>query len=396
VVAIVHKLRSLHTVADMVVMVQVSATTSAVTLTKLEENIFRKLNISIVYLPKQPLPEMDTFYSLVVQGKFYILNLIEYSRVMFLDVDMFPRCNLDYLFELSEPRMGQVMDGVTHNKNNNSNPIRRRPYLKENIVLGWKHEPSNAGLFVLRPQEGAYDNVLQPIIDEKESRALRLPAPHWDPVEGWGHKIGHRDEDSNHNTNATPLDDYWVAPSGISGTNWSWAYAFADQGLLYYWTKYVQRSVSLITPGKIENWGTSSCASTVLCREEILEGVLETHSCRRVKREAAPYRDFFHFSGDRKPWWSNQTQLEQDLQQILTVHSGKVEAEAATYQKFNFRQKWYFHLKQALMEIDMVEEVLSLGFIGREEIPPVGRSSSLGQMYRYIVAKERVERETQH
>lgn len=213
VVAIVHKLRSLQSVADFVVMVQVSATTTATTLTPLEEEVFNKLNVTVVYLPKQPLPEMETFYSMVVQGKFYILNLVQYSRVMFLDVDIWPRCNLDYLFALSES------DGSVLNAPQSNNLTRKRlsaPLLKENIVMGWKHEPSNAGMFVLKPQFGAYDNILQPIIDQKESQA-------WDPMKGWGHVIGNRFDQT------TPADDVWVAPSGIKGTNWTWAYAFADQ-----------------------------------------------------------------------------------------------------------------------------------------------------------------------
>jgi hypothetical protein len=133
VVAVVHKLRSLNSVADFVVMVQVSATTVATTLTPLESKVFENLNITVVYLPKQPLPEMETFYSLVVQGKFYILNLVQYSRVMFVDVDIWPRCNLDYLFELSEVEM------PTNNNTfstNNASLDRSKPVLKENIVIG--------------------------------------------------------------------------------------------------------------------------------------------------------------------------------------------------------------------------------------------------------------------
>jgi hypothetical protein len=195
-------------------MVQVSATTSATNLTPLEEEVFSKLNITVVYLPKQPHPEMETFYSLVVQGKFYILNLIQYSRVMFLDVDIWPRCNLDYLFSLSERDIPDVSGNAF--SSNNVMRHRSRPLLKENIVMGWKHEPSHAGIFLLQPQLGAYDNILQNIIDEKESRP-------WDPLKGWGHIIGDPFDKT------MPVEDAWEAPSGMKGTNWSWAYAFADQ-----------------------------------------------------------------------------------------------------------------------------------------------------------------------
>ncbi|KAG7354537.1 hypothetical protein IV203_003893 [Nitzschia inconspicua] len=367
VVAIVHKLRNMQSVADFVVMIQISASsTNSSTLTPLEEEVFDKLNVTVVYLPRPLLPELETFYSLVVQGKFYILNLVQYSRVMFMDIDIFPRCNLDYIFALSEPDSSPERQAQTDPN------FTRNPYLKENVVMGWKHEPSNAALFVLKPQLGAYDKVLQPIIDRKESRP-------WDPVLGWGHKI-----DS---------DDPWVAPSGMTGTNWTWAYAFADQGLLYHWTKYVQRSVSLITPGVVENWGTSSCpTSKVVCKETTLREILEPYSCRRrVKREMSPYRDIFHFTGDRKPWWSNQTKLEEDLQRYHLPLSATNNTRSSNVQVphgLNFRQEWYWHLNVALSEIGLCDQVLSLNVMGREESPPVGRSSSMEQMKKYIEAKK--------
>ena len=125
--------------------------------------------------------------------------------------------------------------------------------------------------------------------------------------------------------------------------------------------------MSLITPGVTENWGTTHCPSaSEVCKEEILEGMLEPYSCRRRRvREMSPYRDFYHFTGDRKPWWSNQTLLEQDLLpypidlNISEVNFGKAKAPS----KLNFRQEWYWHLKVALTEIGMAEQVLSLGFI---------------------------------
>jgi hypothetical protein len=128
-VSIVHKLRSMNSRADFVVMVQMSSSCrptpedDCTALTKFEQEVFAGLGVHVVYIPQVPHPTMENFYSLVVRGKFWVLNLTRYTRVMFLDNDIFPRCNLDYLFELSETRRA----------------------LKPNIVLGWKDEPSNAG-----------------------------------------------------------------------------------------------------------------------------------------------------------------------------------------------------------------------------------------------------------
>ena len=181
-----------------------------------KEFIHRASPFKLVYILKFAHAEIETFYGLVME-KFRVLSLTDYSRVMFMDYDIMPLCNMDYLFELSEA-------GI----------------LKENIVLGWKFEPSNAGLFVLKPDASKYKQI-QSIIHRKEQGALDLPFPHWDEQVGWGHKI--------------TQDDPWIAPEGgLNGTVWNWAFAYADQGLLYYWTKYVDQSVSLMRYDVIENW----------------------------------------------------------------------------------------------------------------------------------------------
>ena len=103
--------------------------------------------------------------------KFRILTLIEYSRVMYLDFDVFPTCNLDYLFELSDP--------LPQSSGSKSELPSFR--LKENVILAWQGEPSSGGLFILKPNLTDYDHI-QRIIHEKETRSLDLPYPHWDPV----------------------------------------------------------------------------------------------------------------------------------------------------------------------------------------------------------------------
>jgi hypothetical protein len=378
IVAIVHQLRSLGSVADFIIMVQISSTAcgnendnrgededhddddddDCNTLTKLEQAIFSKLNIEIVYLPKMPDPVMETFYSLVVQGKLYILNLVDYERVMFLDFDIFPKCNLDYLMDLS-------LKGI----------------LKPNVVMGYINEPCNAGLFVLEPERGVYANELQPIIDRKELKGMTLPFPYWDETEGWGHTISREDQ--------------WISPEGQTGTKWNWAYSFADQGLLYYWTKYYKRSVSLITYGKVVNWGdatqsTSSCNTTStpivttqtgkVCQENVLHDVLERYSSscqgRRRQNFTSPYDDIHHFTGRTKPWLVKRGLLEEAI-------------ASSEYDELRVREHWYYHLKRALIEIGMEDEILSLGFIGPQNMfkQPVGLASAPRQVERYVAKK---------
>jgi hypothetical protein len=125
---------------DIVLMVQISAHTPHAKLEEKDEELLRKSRIRLLYIPKFR-PDTECFYSLVLE-KFRILSLTEYTREMFLDYDIFPRHPLDYIFELSDPQT--TATSIT------------TPLLKENVVLGNKVEPSNAGLFLLKPNAGDY------------------------------------------------------------------------------------------------------------------------------------------------------------------------------------------------------------------------------------------------
>jgi alpha-N-acetylglucosamine transferase len=149
-------------------MVQISAHTPHTKFEEKEEELLRKLRIRLLYIPKFR-PDTECFYSLVLET-FRILSLTDYTRVMFMDYDMFPRHSLDYIFELSDPPT--TATGIT------------TPLLKENVVLGNKVEPSNAGLFLLKPNAGDYFQ-LHEIIHKREVRAVQIPYPHWNQTEGW-------------------------------------------------------------------------------------------------------------------------------------------------------------------------------------------------------------------
>jgi hypothetical protein len=81
-----------------------------------------------------------------------------------------PTCNLDYLFELSDPLPDS--SGSTSNYNSFR--------LKENVILAYQREPSSGGIFILKPNSTDYEHI-QRIIYEKENRVYKLPYPHWDP-----------------------------------------------------------------------------------------------------------------------------------------------------------------------------------------------------------------------
>jgi hypothetical protein len=128
VVVAAHLLRKHGSTADVILMVQISADTEHHQLPDLEEKVLTLVGVKIVYLPKFRHHKFQKFYALMME-KFRILSLTEYSRVLYLDFDVMPRCNLDYLFHLSDPSPSQMI----------ANPNRFR--LKENVGVAFKTDP---------------------------------------------------------------------------------------------------------------------------------------------------------------------------------------------------------------------------------------------------------------
>jgi hypothetical protein len=123
-----------------------------------------------------------------------------------------------------------------------------------------------------------------------------------------------------------------VTNGNKAGTNWTFWAAFADQGLLYHYTKYARRSVTIILADRVQNWGTTTNhteASTdgngpvhanvsgkVVRLLETLKFPFQNYSqpssimvqkCGRWtlgKGCPPPYSDYFHFTGKGKPWFN--------------------------------------------------------------------------------------------
>ena len=142
---------------------------------------------------------------------------------------------------------------------------------------------------------------MQKIIEWRERFALESPYPYFDPVLGWGQVLTE--------------DDKWVAKAK-SGTNWTFLAAFADQGLLYYYTKYHQKSVSiLMRSGAVENWGevnttlpNGTVTSSVRLIETLKQPFDHINSSRvtgipgRHNHFKMPTNSMVHFTGNKKPW----------------------------------------------------------------------------------------------
>ena len=144
------------TKAEIVVLVQMASTSKASKLP--EEEFLKRMNVKIRYINQNDnRSPSSTFYTLVL-AKFEIFKLTEYSKILFLDGDVLPLCNLDYLLELSEK-------GV----------------LKETVLHAMYEDPVNAGMFVISPSIGYYEEI-QSIIQRHG-----IPSKeNWSPRVGWG------------------------------------------------------------------------------------------------------------------------------------------------------------------------------------------------------------------
>jgi hypothetical protein len=337
VVAAAHNLRRHNSTADIVLMVQISTMSNATRLPEQQEQVLRRLNIRFLYLPKYSDPKFEKFYNLMME-KFRILSLTEYERVTYLDFDVLPKCNLDYVMELS-------VQGV----------------LMDNVILANKIEPASGGFFVLSPSPNDYMR-LQNIIMNVENRSMYMKYPHWDKTDGWGHHI------------LQEKNDYWVTSKGEKGYSWDWYGVQADQGLLYFWTKYVLKSVSIIISQSVEHWGAYGAD---VIQESIVDNLLKRYSCSNGPlKKAAPYRDFVHLTGRKKPWHSNLTTLEQGL-------------NSKTMEAFTAQELWLWLLKDALRSIGM-ENIVPLDFI-KGEVENAALGTTPGNRQRNMLIKNKAK-----
>jgi hypothetical protein len=256
--------------ADVVLYIQMKQSSSLDQLPEYDVSALEALSIQIIYIPKA---KVDSFYSTVLE-KLRVLSLTDYDRVMFLDGDVMPLGNLDYLFDLSQ-------SGV----------------LKENVISSASaNDPCNAGFFLLKPEAGEWEKV-QEIVRQRElsvKNATHLKH-RWDEVQGWGHPI-------------LPPDS-WIGKHGQPSYNWTFAFAYSDQGLLYYYTKYIKRNFSIMYGDtRVENWvnnGENFSAPVVVELEATLNTPFANYSRPRIKDGPACGKwkcDYAHFTGNDKPW----------------------------------------------------------------------------------------------
>jgi hypothetical protein len=272
--------------ADVVCFLQMSVHTNATALPAKEEDALRRLGVQLRYMEK---PQHESFADINME-KFRILTLTEYRRVIFMDADVVPVINMDYLMELS--------DGP-------------RPLLQPNFVVAAGREPSNGGLFMMTPGPGDYEALLK-VIDNQRESAKHLKFPFFDREVGWGHSFKEH-------------GDQWDGLE-VSLDTWQFFGAHVDQGLLYYWTKYHQQNVTIFKGNIVENWVAGGAEHNY---QPYLQASFHpslvyqyspknhyatiyrctTHNDWNKHLCKPPYNDYAHFIGDGKPWqrgWSEE------------------------------------------------------------------------------------------
>jgi hypothetical protein len=273
-------LRKTGSTADFWLYVRLSPESKLDTMPDEDLRLLDALGVKVRHLDK---PKHESF-SQLMYDKFYILNMTEYKRVMFLDADTIPLTNLDYYFHLSDPGYKDL-------------PTLLKPF----FLFATRGEPTNGGMFIAEPSAHIYEQYKEAVRKQHE-KAKTFPYPHFDRKEGWGHSF---------------LDngDEWEAINK-TGKRWHWHGSHVDQGIMYYVAKYLCKEVSISIGQKVQNWKGVDGQINPEKESESL-GMLEKYQPELLAYQYEcdhgghggfewtcnpPYDSFAHFVGPQKPW----------------------------------------------------------------------------------------------
>ena len=283
-----------HSRADLILMVQMDFNSPQSTLPHEQEAWLKSLGVQVQYIP----PRRGNAFYHAQYLKFELLKFTQYQRIMYMDADVMPLCNLDYLFDES-------MSGR----------------LQSNVLVAWWNEPASGGFFLLTPSKGEYE-ALRALIQEQERQVATQ-----NDFTGWGTLQGDLPDVWRGTPSWPALGEDSPAVKGIVSNQWRWPGAFCDQGLLYYWTKYYEKDVSIFNLDTVEHWGQDEKGDLVRIKTED-NSILRERSCLPEGMDGeghfgsslhpmfvnkVPYRDFVHFTSSLKPWKSVTTEMLTDL-----------------------------------------------------------------------------------
>ena len=263
-------------------------TNSSLKLRLNEENDLKRLCVNVVYTNGLIGDHKNPYIGMM--NKFVLWNLTQYQRILFFDGDAIPLFNMDYLLELSDV-------GIFH----------------PTVVMSGPNEPAQGGLFVLQPSVEAFEQLNEII--------KRWNLWMFNATSGWGHKFGDISAFSK-------IQDNWETNNKV-GHDWTFYGANADQGLLYYFSKYVQGKMTQILARKIVNFDFEPALKVLdITRQWKVERSTQgpfaqfinktrypfvANNCKRWTRNycVPPYSDHAHFTMSDKPW-----SCEHNLKQV--------------------------------------------------------------------------------
>ena len=193
-------LRKHGSTADFWVYTRLSPDSNLTDLPAEDKRLFHELGFKVKQLHT---PKKESFAQLVYD-KFLTLSMTDYKRVMFLDADIVPLTNLDYLFHLSDP---DYMDVPT--------------LLKPNFIMATKGEPCNTAMFIVEPSKESFEKY-ENVVRRQHEVARTLPYPHFDYEEGWGVNFLNLKKNKHWESLNFHVD------------NWRFHASHSDQGLINY------------------------------------------------------------------------------------------------------------------------------------------------------------------
>jgi len=298
--------------SDIILLLQFKDPSTNTTLPKEDWDILRQMDIRVKILPHHPSNDHD--FERLQMEKFQMWNLTEYGRIFYMDADVMPLCNLDYIFDLS-----YGPDAL----------------IKPNMVFPFFKVPAIGGIFLLEPSQDAYQRLRDLIEKRFQSK--------FDVVMGWGRKI--------------EQEDIWQNWDGESfGTKWNFYAAHVDQGLLWHWMRYANGTFSIPYPRPGADFRKSRRREDAML-DNYVDGKLEsstvynfTHSClprhlgqknlRFIKHPwfknghyHFPFHsDFIHWFGKTKPW-------NKEMPDGARKYKNKFETR-------NGEEFWFYNLQQ--------------------------------------------------
>jgi len=272
----VNLLKNLGSEADFWVWAQLSPNSTLDEIPDEEMRLFDALDIKVVKMEK---PSYASFSSLMYD-KFRALQKTEYKRFIYLDADILPLINLDFYFHLSDP-------------DEKSQPTILRP----NMNIATRKAPCNGGMFMMHPAVGAWEQLTD-VVNSHREKVKKIEYPYFDFDNGWGH-------------NFTEARDQWEGLKK-NGTDWHFYGSVADQGLWYYYSKYVRKDVSIIVGEKIQTWIGDDKNSDLPVKVKESYGdlsklspkpIIYTWNCDDPSKNCdTTNMHIAHFVSDWKPW----------------------------------------------------------------------------------------------